>query len=81
MRARRSLPCAMLGMLIWWPAWAEAQTPEVELPIAIGQKVRLTSADGKVTTGTIQALTPASFEIREGTAQASIAMAEVRRIR
>jgi len=80
MRARRRLRCAMLGMLIWWPAWAEAQTPAVELPIAIGQKVRVTSADGKVTTGTIQALTPVSFEIGEGTARASLAMADVRRI-
>ena len=81
MRVRRSLICGMLGMVMWWwPAWAEAQAPPVELPIGIGQKVRITRGDGKVTTGTIQALTPGTVEVGKGAARASVAIADVRRI-
>ena len=62
-----------LATVILLPASAAAQVSTANLPIVVGQKVRMTSADGKVTTGTVLALTPALVEVGEGTARASLA--------
>lgn len=68
------------GVLISWPSLAASQTRGTDLPVAIGQKVSITTVDGKVTKGTIQTLTPASVVLADGNGVVSLAAAEVTRI-
>lgn len=63
------------------PAQAASQTRGTGLPIAIGQKVSITTADGTVTKGTIQTLTPASVVLANSKGVVSLAAADVTRIR
>ena len=64
------------------PALAAAQLSARDLPVAVGQQVWVTAADGRVTKGKVLRLTPATIEIGEGeTATANLAFEDVRRIR
>jgi hypothetical protein len=63
------------------PELAVAQTRRFDLPLRVGQRVRITTDDGSKTEGTVIRLTPASVEIGDGgVTRASLAVADVRRI-
>lgn len=85
MCAYRQFPAIVLlatcGIL---PGAAFAQTLQTSLPLDVGQTVRVTSTDGKVTKGKITLLTPFSIILespgKPSKDPASLAVADVRKI-
>jgi hypothetical protein len=68
---------AMLGL----PALSAAQTRGTALPLAVGQKVSITTADGGVTKGTVGRVTPASIVLTTAGGEVSLAAADITKIK
>lgn len=69
------------AMMTALPAEVAAQPALPGLPVAVGQKVWITSADGRVTKGKVLTLTPATIELGKSDAPtANFEVADVRRI-
>src|SRR5687768_17301698 len=77
MRAYRGFVIGIsLAVALMRPSPAAAQPSSSSLPVLVGQKVRVTVADGRIITGRVSLLTPASIEL----AGTSIATRDVRRV-
>lgn len=87
MNARRWAPVVMAWTaLVALPTLAAAQLSgsdlsSVSLPVAIGQKVSVTTTDGKIVKGQVLRLSPTTLDIGKGEVlTTSLAMADVQRV-
>ena len=87
MRANRGFIVMLsLAVTMALPTLAAAQSPGVEapgvfLPIAVGQKVSVTTADGKIVKGQVLKLSPTTLDIGKGEVlTSSLETADVRRV-
>ncbi len=82
MKNYRSVLAAMsLAAMTVQPAMAGAQTPRFNLPVSVGQSVKVRSADGRTVDGKVQSLTLMTMELEADGVRTAIAVDDVRRIR
>jgi len=80
MKAYRGFIVVIALAVMMWPATAAAQASIGWLPIDVGQKVTITTANGDTVSGRVVTLTPATVEIRDGNTIRNLAVADVMRV-